>query len=135
MDVKSWEYAVSCYLDDEFADNLSVFLVQQRVVPDSSRIGGNVVRANARMGWQQSAYEILKRRQEYGDVGDHSLLTDEEAQEYLDTMGLRFEDGKRMLIEEFRRVNGYDPVLLPVDPKFKERRDLARERLKLPPKA
>ncbi|WP_147253466.1 hypothetical protein [Thalassospira xiamenensis] len=122
-------------MDDEFADNLSVFLVQQRVVPDSSRIGGNVVRANARMGWQQSAYEILKRRQEYGDVGDHSLLTDEEAQEYLDTMGLRFEDGKRMLIEEFRRVNGYDPVLLPVDPKFKERRDLARERLKLPPKA
>lgn len=135
MDVKSWEYAVSCYLDDEFADDLSVFLVQERVVPDSSRIGGNVVRANARMGWQQSAYEILKRRQEYGDVGDHSLLTDEEAQEYLDTMGLRFEDGKRMLIEEFRRVNGYDPVLLPVDPKFKERRDLARERLKLPPKA
>ncbi len=135
MDVKSWEYAISCYLDDEFADDLSVFLVQERVVPDSSRIGGNVVRANARMGWQQSAYEILKRRQEYGDVGDHSLLTDEEAQEYLDTMGLRLEDGKRMLIEEFRRVNGHDPVLLPVDPKFKERRDLARERLKLPPKA
>jgi len=135
MDVKSWEYAVSCYLDDEFADDLSVFLVQERVVPDSSRIGGNVVRANARMGWQQSAYEILKRRQEYGDVGDHSLLTDEEAQEYLDTMGLRFEDGKRMLIEEFRRMNGYDPILVSVDPKFKERRDLARERLKLPPKA
>ena len=104
-------------------------------MPDSSRIGGNVVRANARMGWQQSAYEILKRRQEYGDVGDHSLLTDEEAQEYLDTMGLRFEDGKRMLIEEFRRMNGYDPILVSVDPKFKERRDLARERLKLPPKA
>ncbi|UKV13855.1 hypothetical protein L6172_17640 [Thalassospiraceae bacterium SW-3-3] len=134
MDVKSWDYAISYYLDDEFEDDLSVFLVQERVVPDSSRIGGNVVRANARMGWQQSAYEILKRRQEYGDVGDHSLLTDEEAQEYLYPMGLRLEDGKRMLIESFKKVNGYAPKLLPVDPMFKERRDNARERLRLPPK-
>ncbi|UKV13857.1 hypothetical protein L6172_17650 [Thalassospiraceae bacterium SW-3-3] len=126
---------LSAFLDDEDKTNISIYLVRERIMPDLYRIQGGRAQASSRAGWRLDPGDWLKRRQEYGDVGDHSLLTDEEAQEYLDAMGLRLEDGKRMLIEEFRRVNGHDPVLLPVDPKFKERRDLARERLKLPPKA
>ncbi|AUG53499.1 hypothetical protein [Thalassospira marina] len=126
---------LSPFLDDEDKDNIAIFLVRERIKPGLYRIQGGAVQARARTGWRLDPGEWLDRRQEYGDVGDHSLLTDEEAQEYLDAMGLRLEDGKKMLIEEFRRVNGYDPVLLPVDPKFKERRDAARQRLRLPPKA
>lgn len=125
---------LSAFLDDEDKDNVAVYLVREKVEPGLYRIQGAAVQARATTGWRMDPGGWLDRRQEYGDVGDHSLLTDEEAQDYLDKMGLRLEDGKQMLIDNFRQVNGYDPVLLPEDPKFFERRDTARQRLGLPPK-
>ncbi|UKV13853.1 hypothetical protein L6172_17630 [Thalassospiraceae bacterium SW-3-3] len=130
-----WILVQSAFLDDEYKDDIAIYLVMETVRPGLYRIQGGAVQARKGTGWRLDPGDWLDRRQEYGDVGDHSLLTDEEAQEYLDAMGLRLEDGKELNIKEFRQVNGYDPVLLPVDPKFKERRDLARKRLKLPPKA
>ncbi len=126
---------LSAFLDDEDKTNIAIYLVKERIMSGLYRIQGEAAQARAKTGWRLDPGGWLDRRREYGDVGDHSLLTEEEAQEYLDRMGLHLEDGKRMLIEEFRSMNNTEPVLLPVDPKFKERRDLARERLKLPPKA
>ncbi|KZB51060.1 hypothetical protein AUP41_08115 [Thalassospira xiamenensis] len=134
-DDEEWVLVQSAFLDDEYKDDIAIYLVMETVRPGLYRIQGGSAQASARAGWRLDTGGWLRSRQEYGDVGDHSLLTDEEAQEYLDAMGLRLKDGKELMIREFRRVNGYDPVLLPVDPKFKERRDLARKRLKLPPKA
>ena len=131
---KQWKYVISAYLDDEFPENIAIFLVQERVDPSSSRIGGNVVKANARMGWYPKAYKALERRREYGDVGDHSLLTDEEAKKYLQEMGLKLVDGKKILVDGFKKTNGYEPIILAVDPDFKERRDTARVKLGLPAK-
>ncbi|KZB51058.1 hypothetical protein AUP41_08105 [Thalassospira xiamenensis] len=130
-----WILVQSVFLDDEEKDNIAIYVAMETVEPGSYRIQGRAVQARAKAGWRLDPGDWLKRRQEYGDVGDHSLLTDEEAQEYLDPMGLRLEDGKRILIESFKKVNGYAPKLLPVDPMFKERRDTAGERLRLPPKA
>ncbi|UKV13854.1 hypothetical protein L6172_17635 [Thalassospiraceae bacterium SW-3-3] len=126
---------MSSFLDDEDQENIAIYLVLEWVEVGLYRIQNGAVQGRARSGWRLDPGDWLKRRQEYGDVGDHSLLTDEEAQEYLDPMGLKLEDGKQMLADDYLEVNGQNPVLLPVDPKFKERRDLARERLKLPPKA
>ncbi len=132
---KTWKYVISAYLDDEFPENISIFLAQERVEPPSSRIGGNVVKANARMGWYPKAYKALERRREYGDVGDHSLLTDEEVSQYLHEMRLKLADGKQILIDGFRKTNGFAPIILDVDPEFETRRDTARAKLGLSAKS
>lgn len=127
---KKWEYALSYYLDidEETSNRVAIYAVMEQVRPDEmTGGGGNVVQATAHSGWRSGAYEWLKGRKEYGDVGDHSLLTDQEAQTYLDPMGLRLEDGKQLLIDGFKETNGHAPIILPKDPNFQERRDRAKK--------
>lgn len=134
IDVRSMQYALSYFLDDEYQDDIAIFIVQEWIRDGQDAIGASAVRGSKRMGWHGNASKALASRREYGDVGDHSLLTDEEAQKYLDPMGLRLEDGKRLLIDQFKKVNEFTPIILPADPNFKIRRDQARDHLGLPPK-
>ena len=53
------EYAISAYLDDEFPEDISIYLVQELLGDGNYRIGGNVIKANARMGWYPNAYKFL----------------------------------------------------------------------------
>ncbi len=126
---------LSAFLDDEYKDDIAIYVVMEAVESGLCRIQAEAVQARANTGWRIDPGDWLDRRQEYGDIGDHSLLTDEEAQKYLEPMGLRLEDGKRILIERYREMNGDGSIILPVDPKLIERRDTAREWLRLPPKA
>lgn len=128
------EYVVSAFLDDERPDDLQVFLVLELVQSNGWRIGGIVVRGSARLGWTTNAYGILERRREYGDVGDHSLLTEAEASAYLARMGLKIEDGERLIIDRYAEVNGSPCVILPADPVFEQRLNRGRARVGLPPK-
>ncbi|UKV13856.1 hypothetical protein L6172_17645 [Thalassospiraceae bacterium SW-3-3] len=133
--VDEWILVQSAFLDDEYKDDIAIYLVMETVRPGLYRIQGGSAQDSARAGWGLDTGGWLRSRQEYGDIGDHSLLTDEEAQKYLEPMGLRLEDGKRILIERYREMNGDGSIILSVDPKLIERRDTAREWLRLPPKA
>lgn len=65
---------------------------------------------------------------EVGDVGDHYLISEDEARETVKAMGLDLDDAKRHLIDSFTKANGYAPVMLPVDPKWETRRNDALKR-------
>lgn len=82
------------------------------------------------MQWFWDGLSALKDREEYGDVGDHSLISEDEAKEVLKTMGLNLDDAKTYLLNKFTEVNGYPPIMLPVDPGWEARRDAARKRSK-----
>lgn len=136
---KKWKYAFAYFHDinEEYADTEEfVFISLERVLDDKPyNSGGAAIRGSQKMGWLKDAHRALKSRQEYGDVGDHSLISEEDARKYVLSMGLDLEDGKNTLIAKFKEVNGYAPILLPADPKFKARRDAACERLGLPAKS
>ena len=134
FDVLSMKYVLSCFLDDENQADIEIFIVREWIRDGQDAIGASAVKGSKRMGWYGNASRALASRREYGDVGDHSLLTDDEAQKYLDAMGLRLEDGKRLLIDQFKKVNEFAPIVLPADPNFKIRRDRARVHLGLPQK-
>lgn len=132
------KYAFAYYHDfhEELDNEEFVFISLEWVLDDKPyNIGGSVIRGSRRMGWLKDAHSALKRREEYGDVGDHSLITEDEAQKSISAMGLDLTDGKNALIADFKEGRGYNPILLPADPKFKARRDAARERLGLPSKS
>lgn len=125
---------ISAFLDDAKPDNIAIFLVREVLTDSGAYIQAGAVQASTHAGWRVDPGTWLKNSQQYDDVGDHSLLTDEEAQTYLDDKGLTLEDGRRMLIDYVTEVGGSPPVILPADPGFKARRDAARARLDLPPK-
>lgn len=123
---------ISIYLDDEKPDKIALFLVREIVSEKYGYTQAGAVQASAHGGWRHDPGTWLKYRQEYDDVGTHSLLSEAEAQVYLDALGLKLEDGKRMLIARLTSVNGYAPHILPEDPDLKTRRNAARVRLDLP---
>ena len=125
---------ISAFLDDGKPDNIAIFLVREVMSDAHGYIQAGAVHASAHAGWRVDPGTWLKNSQQYDDVGDHSLLTDEETQGFLDEKGLKLEDGRRMLIDYLTELNGYAPTIVPVDPNFKARRDAARARLDLPPK-
>lgn len=126
---------LSCFLDDENPDNIAIFVVREVLDDSYGYFQGGAVQARAETGWRLDPGTWLKYRQEYGDVGDHSLLTDAEAQDHLNQMGLELADGHNMLIDHLTKINGAAPTLVPVDPNFKSRRDEARAALGLPEKS
>lgn len=119
---------ISAYLDDEKPDNVMIFLVREIITPGDVYIQSGAVQASDHAGWRVDPGNWLKYRQEYDDVGEHSLLTDAEAQRYLDDKGLKLEDGKAMLIDHLAAVNGAVPNILPEDPNLAARRSAARAR-------
>lgn len=125
---------ISAYLDDEKPDNIAIFLVREVVTDAYGYTQAGAVQASNHAGWRVDPGTWLKHRQEYDDVGEHTLLTDAEAQAYLDDKGLKLEDGKAMLIARLAEVNGYAPDILPEDPNLKARRNAARAQRGLPPK-
>ncbi|OLS42563.1 hypothetical protein [Rhodovulum sulfidophilum] len=131
-------YALNYYRDenDEY-DHLevAVFIVLEWVREDhDDNIKSSTVRGTKRMGWLWDAFNARKRREEYGDLGNHCLISEDEARETLKEMGLALEEAKRYLVDSFTKTNGYAPVMLPVDPRWKNRRDAERKRLGLPSK-
>ena len=131
---KKWTYAFNYYLDEnnEFKEiEIAVFIVMEWLVPEKNyNIKGSAVRGTKRMQWFWDGLSALKDREEYGDVGDHSLISEDEAKEVLKTMGLNLDDAKTYLLNKFTEVNGYPPIMLPVDPRWEARRDAARKRSK-----
>lgn len=131
---KKWTYAFNYYFDenDEFREvEIAVFIVMEWVRSDKTHnIKGSAVRGTKRMQWFWDGFSALKDREEYGDVGNHSLISEDEAREVLKTMGLNLDDAKAYLVDEFIKVNGYPPVMLPEDPKWEARRAAARKRSK-----
>lgn len=119
---------ISAYLDDENPDNIAIFLVREVVSEDYGYIQSGAVQASSHAGWRVDPGTWLKYRQEYDDVGEHTLLSYAEAQTYLSDMGLVLEDGKRLLIDRLTEVNGYPPDILPEDPNLIARRAEARAR-------
>lgn len=114
---------------------VAVFVVLEWVRDDHEHnIKSSTVRGTQRMGWFWYAFNARKRREEYGDVGDHCLISEDEARETVKAMGLDLDDAKRHLIDSFTKANGYAPVMLPVDPKWETRRDNALKRRGLAPK-
>jgi len=124
---------ISAYLDDEDPDNIAIFLVRE-VVGAHGYVQAGAVQASNHAGWRVDPGTWLKYRQEYDDVGEHSLLTEAEAQTHLSDMGLALEDGKAMLIDRLTAVNGQAPHILPQDPNLIDRRAAARARRGLPAK-
>ena len=136
-DSKNDVYAINYYLDPgdpEDSIEPTVFIVWEWVLKDEPNVLSATVRGNKDMGWLQDALYTRKSREEYGDVGDHCLVSEDEARLTLASMGLNVEDGKRLLINDYLRIYGFPPNLLPEDPKWKARRDKDRARLGLPPK-
>lgn len=130
-------YAINYYLDSgdpEDSIEPAVFIVKEWILKDEPNVLGATVRGNKNMGWLQDALYTRKSREEYGDVGDHCLISEDEARLTLTSMGLDVEDGKRLLINDYQRAYGFPPNLLPEDPNWKARRDKERTRLRLPPK-
>ena len=123
---------LSIYLDDEKPDNIMLFLVHEVVSEKYGYMQAGAVQASAHGGWRHDPGTWLKRRQEYDDVGEHSLLSETEALPYLEGLGLQLEDGKNMLIARLTALNGRAPDIQPEDPNLKTRRDTARARLGLP---
>lgn len=131
---KKDRFVFNYYLDenDEFKGvEIAVFIVMEWLVPEKNyNIKGSAVRGTKRMQWFWDGLSALKDREEYGDVGDHSLISEDEAKEVLKAMGLNLDDAKTYLLNKFTEVNGYPPVMLPVDPRWEARRDAARKRSK-----
>lgn len=126
-------HAFNYYLDEgDKVDGYerAVFIVKEWVRPDHfHNIKSSTVRGVKKYGWLWDAFNARKRREEYGDVGDHCLISREDAEAELLKMGLKIEDAERYLLRSFSETNGYDPVMLPVDPKWQQRRDKAQARL------
>ncbi|MBL3576184.1 hypothetical protein JMK10_20150 [Rhodovulum sulfidophilum] len=122
--------------NNEYATlEVAVFIVLEWVQDDvKENVKSSTVRGTERMGWLWDAFNARKRREEYGDLGDHCLISEGEARETLREMGLDLEEGKRYLVDSFTKVNGYAPVMLPVDPRWENHRDAERKRLGLPSK-
>lgn len=135
---KKHEFAFNYYLDDDDTyDRVerAVFIVWEWVRDDHDHnIKSVTVRGTKRMGWFNDAYDARKSREEYGDLGDHCLISEDEAREALIVMGLNIDDAKRFVIESMGQTNGHRPIILPSDPKWKARRDAERARLRLPEK-
>lgn len=131
---KKDKFAFNYYLDenDEFKEvEIAVFIVMEWLVPGKTyNIKSSAVRGTKRMQWFWDGLGALKSREEYGDVGNYSLISEDEAREVLKVMGLNLDDAKAYLIDKFIEVNGYPPVMLPEDPKWEARRDAARKRSK-----
>ncbi len=135
---KSKKRVLNYYRDenDEYDElEVAVFVVLEWVRDDHEHnIKSSTVRGTQRMGWFWDAFDARKSREEYGDVGDHGLISEAEARETVKAMGLDLDDAKHYLIDSFTKGAGYAPVMLPVDPKWETRRDKARKRLGLQPK-
>ncbi|MBL3576426.1 hypothetical protein JMM62_21325, partial [Rhodovulum sulfidophilum] len=129
-------YALNYYRDENDGYNaleIAVFVVLEWVREDhDDNIKSSTVRGTKRMGWLWDAFNARKRREEYGDLGNHCLISEDVARETLKEMGLALEEAKRCLVDSFTKTNGYAPVMLPVDPRWKNRRDAERKRLGLP---
>lgn len=126
-------HAFNYYLDEgdeQDGYERAVFVVMEWVRADHiHNIKSSTVRGVKKYGWLWDAFNTRKRREEYGDVGDHCLISREDAEAELLRMGLKIEDAERYLLRSFFEVNGYDPVMLPADPKWQQRRDEAQARL------
>lgn len=123
---------ISAYLDDEKPDNIAIYLVREVIRDAGGYMRFGAVQASDHAGWRVDPGTWLKHRWEYDDVGEHKLLTEAEAQAYLDAKGLQLEDGKAMLIAHYEAVNGYPPEILPEDPNLAVRRSAARAQRGLP---
>lgn len=114
----------------------AVFIVMEWVRDDyDHNIKSSTVRGVRKYGWLWDAFNARKTREEYGDVGDHCLISRETAEAELLKMGLQIADAEKHLLRSFSETNGYDPVMLPVDPKWQPRRDKAQARLRQRPKS
>ena len=123
---------ISAYLDDENPDNIAIYLVREVIRDAGGFIQSGAVQASDHAGWRVDKDNWFKQRKHYDDVGEHKLLTDAEAQNYLDAKGLRLEDGKALLIAHYEKVNGFAPNILPDNPDLLARRAAARARRGLP---
>ena len=136
-DAKKDEFAFNYYLDEN--DDIqpperAIFIVLEWVRADKLfNIKLGTVRGTKRMGWFWDAFKARKRREEYGDVDDHCLISRDEARGLFAEMGLNVEDGEQHIIELSIEADGYPPIMLPEDPKWRARRDAARARRRLPP--
>ena len=123
---------ISAYLDDEQPDNIAIYLVREVIRDAGGYMRFGAVQASNHAGWRVDPGTWLKYLWDYDDVGEHKLLTEAEAQAYLDDKGLKLEDGKAMLIASYQEVNGHPPDILPEDPNLLARRAAARAQRGLP---
>lgn len=129
---KKWTYAFNYYLDEgDKIDDVApaIFIVRELVRPQKEHnIKSSTVRGSNKYGWLFDALNARERREEYGDLGDHCLISRQVAEAELLTMGLQIIEAENYLLRSFAEVNGYDPVMLPEDPKWQQRRDNAQAR-------
>lgn len=127
-------HAFNYYLDEGDTQDgyeRAVFVVMEWVRPDHfHNIKLTTVRGVRKYDWLWDAYNSRKRREEYGGVGDHCLISREDATEEFRSMGLKIEDAEKHHQDGFLKTNGYAPVMLPEDPKWRERRNKAQTRLR-----
>ena len=84
------------------------------------------------MGWYWEGARPRERREGYGDVGDHCLISRAEARSHLAEMELKLEDGEEYMINNLAKTKGYTSIILPEVPNWCARRNAARKLLGLP---
>ena len=131
---RTWTYAFNYYLDEgdeQDGYERAIFIVMEWVRPDHEHnIKSSTVRGVRKYGWLWDALNARERREEYGDVGDHCLISRKDAEAELLRMGLKIEDAENHLLRRFSKVNGYHPVMMPEDPKWRQRQEKAQARLR-----
>lgn len=91
---KKHTYAFNYYFDEN--DKLrqveiAIFVVMEWVREDKDHnIKSSTVRGTKRMGGFWVGYSARMDRDEYGDVGEHSLISEQEAKETLEKNGPEF---------------------------------------------
>jgi len=121
---------ITAYLDEQYPENIAIYLVMEHFDEKYGYLKGGRIQARKKTGgWRLDEGRWLNLSMEYGNVGEHSLLTNIEAHVYLDQMGLKLQDGVDILIENYKTLNGQEPEISSIDADIIKRREAALKRL------